>query len=73
MAQPVGVKKSRVGQVSGWMLLAADWLGLKDVLAEKMRRLTMEKVMGKLEEMIPRQLNERASPGRGCFTLRVST
>jgi len=55
------------------MLLAADWLGLKDVLAEKMRRLTMEKVMGKLEEMIPRQLNERASPGRGCFTLRVST
>lgn len=60
LVETIGVKNARVGQVSGWMLIAADWLGLKDVLAEKMRRLTMEKVMGKLEEMIPRQLNERA-------------
>lgn len=60
LIETIGDKNVRAGQVSGWMLKGAEWLGLKEMLAEKMKRITMKKIMFKLEEMIPQRLHEKA-------------
>ena len=60
LIETIGARNERAAAVSGWVLYAARCMGLEEVLEAKLKDVMMRKIMGKLEEMIPKQLNERA-------------